>query len=195
MNATDWLSRRGLRTRLECHPELRVLDDTGTADVVVVATRFGTPSAVALLRRGCPTVDQDTPTVLVTSQVDNLRLLVEQQVVEVLPRNSATSEDLFTAVAAASERAEVSPACLQTRLADRAATHFGQQGQVEANALNDREQAVLRLLAEGWDTNRIAEQLCYSERTVKNVLYGMTSRLSLRNRAHLVAYAIRTGMI
>ena len=61
--------------------------------------------------------------------------------------------------------------------------------------LTPREIDVLRLMADGLDTNEIAGELCYSERTVKNVIYGVTHRLKLRNRSHAVAYALRTGMI
>ena len=39
------------------------------------------------------------------------------------------------------------------------------------------------------DTGEIASKLSYSERTVKNVMHGLTTRLHLRNRAHAVAYA------
>ncbi len=54
---------------------------------------------------------------------------------------------------------------------------------------------MLRLMADGMDTAEIAQKLCYSERTVKNVIYGVTSRLNLRNRPHAVAYAMRAGAI
>ena len=42
---------------------------------------------------------------------------------------------------------------------------------------------------------KIAEELRYSERTVKNVIYHLTTRLKLRNRAHAVAFAVREGFI
>ncbi|MEV0055576.1 helix-turn-helix transcriptional regulator, partial [Saccharopolyspora shandongensis] len=58
-----------------------------------------------------------------------------------------------------------------------------------------REIGVLRLLAEGWDSEEIGKKLCYSERTVKNVIHAMTSRLKLRNRPQLVAHCVRTGVI
>lgn len=58
-----------------------------------------------------------------------------------------------------------------------------------------RELAVLELLADGLDTKEIAEQLSYSERTVKGVLHELTTRLRLRNRAHAVAFAVREGYI
>ena len=38
-------------------------------------------------------------------------------------------------------------------------------------------------------------RVAYSERTVKNVLHDLTTRLQLRNRTHAVAYAVREGLI
>jgi DNA-binding CsgD family transcriptional regulator len=64
-----------------------------------------------------------------------------------------------------------------------------------AAGLTPREVDVLRLMADGLDTAEIAGKLCYSERTVKNVIYGVTHRLKLRNRSHAVAYALRSGLI
>lgn len=63
------------------------------------------------------------------------------------------------------------------------------------DGLTVREVNVLRLVAEGYDTAQIAARLCYSERTVKNIVYSLTTRLKLRNRPHAVAYAIRAGVI
>jgi DNA-binding CsgD family transcriptional regulator len=37
--------------------------------------------------------------------------------------------------------------------------------------------------------------LAFSERTVKNAIHDVTSRLQLRNRSHAVAYAVRQGLI
>ncbi|MEV0477186.1 helix-turn-helix transcriptional regulator [Streptomyces prunicolor] len=61
--------------------------------------------------------------------------------------------------------------------------------------LRPREAEVLRLLADGLDTAEIASKLSYSERTIKNIVHGMITRLGLRNRAHAVAHGIRTGLI
>jgi DNA-binding NarL/FixJ family response regulator len=41
----------------------------------------------------------------------------------------------------------------------------------------------------------VGRRLFFSERTVKNVIHDVTSRLDLRNRTHAVAYAIRQGLI
>jgi DNA-binding NarL/FixJ family response regulator len=61
--------------------------------------------------------------------------------------------------------------------------------------LSEREIEVLRLLAEGLDTAGVAEHMCYSERTVKNVLHDITRRFNLRNRTQAVVFAMRKGLI
>ena len=61
--------------------------------------------------------------------------------------------------------------------------------------LNDREQQVLALIAAGHPTREVAEQLCYSERTVKNVLHDVVTKLNARSRSQAVAYAVREGLI
>ncbi|MGP3926333.1 helix-turn-helix domain-containing protein [Streptomyces sp. 8N616] len=63
------------------------------------------------------------------------------------------------------------------------------------SGLEVREVEVLRLLADGLDTTEIAQKLSYSERTIKNIISGMTNRLGLRNRAHAVAFALRSGTL
>jgi DNA-binding NarL/FixJ family response regulator len=61
--------------------------------------------------------------------------------------------------------------------------------------LAGREVSVLRLLAEGDSTREIAESLCYSERTVKNIVHDLLMKLDCRTRAHAVALATRQGVI
>lgn len=61
--------------------------------------------------------------------------------------------------------------------------------------LTARETEVLRMVAEGFDTSEIAEQLAYSESTIKGVLAKIMSRLEARNRCHAVAIVVREGLI
>jgi DNA-binding NarL/FixJ family response regulator len=68
-------------------------------------------------------------------------------------------------------------------------------GKPVAAQLTDREQQVLSLIAEGHPTREVAEQLCYSERTVKNVLHDVVTKLNVRSRSQAVAHAVREGLI
>ena len=51
-----------------------------------------------------------------------------------------------------------------------------------ASGLTSRETEVFRMVADGMDTADIARELSYSERTVKNIVHAVTTRLQLRNR-------------
>jgi len=61
--------------------------------------------------------------------------------------------------------------------------------------LTDREQQVLSLIAAGHPTREVAQALSYSERTVKNVLHDVVTKLNARSRSQAVAFAVREGLI
>jgi DNA-binding NarL/FixJ family response regulator len=63
-------------------------------------------------------------------------------------------------------------------------------------ALTDREREVLDLLVQGVTSNReLAERLVVSENTVKYHLRNILDKLHVQNRAQVVAFAVRQGMI
>lgn len=68
-------------------------------------------------------------------------------------------------------------------------------GSPTAAGWSAREIEVLRLLADGLSTREVARTLAYSERTIKNVVYDLTTRNGLRNRTHAVAVAVRAGVV
>jgi DNA-binding NarL/FixJ family response regulator len=63
-------------------------------------------------------------------------------------------------------------------------------------ALTDREREVLDLLVQGVTSNRdLAERLVVSENTVKYHFRNILDKLHVQNRAQVVAYAVRHGMV
>jgi two-component system, NarL family, response regulator LiaR len=66
----------------------------------------------------------------------------------------------------------------------------------EAQSLTEREREVLHLLVQGVTSNRdLAERLVVTENTVKYHLRNILDKLHVQNRAQVVAYAVRHGMI
>jgi len=62
--------------------------------------------------------------------------------------------------------------------------------------LTTREQEVLELLVQGITSNReLATRLVVSENTVKYHLRNILMKLHLRNRAQVVAHALRSGIV
>ncbi len=63
-------------------------------------------------------------------------------------------------------------------------------------SLTDREREVLDLLVQGVTSNReLAERLVVSDNTVKYHLRNILQKLHAQNRAQVVAFAVRYGMI
>lgn len=66
----------------------------------------------------------------------------------------------------------------------------------DAQALTEREHEVLQLLVQGITSNRdLADRLVVSENTVKYHLRNILDKLHVQNRAQVVAYAMRHGMV
>ncbi|GGW22766.1 response regulator transcription factor [Streptomyces xantholiticus] len=199
--AQDPISRAGLAGQLRNCPRLQLLGEEeeydGPAVAVVSVDRIG-ETEMQTLRRfqrggGCGTV-------LVATEIDDAGLVAAAEcgVLGVVRRAEASTERLVQVITAAASGEGSVPADLLGRLLD-------QVGRLQRQVLDPRglaftglaprEVDVLRLIAEGSDTAEIARTLAFSERTVKNILHDVTTRLQLRNRSHAVAYAMRQGFI
>ncbi|MEV0327423.1 response regulator transcription factor [Micromonospora echinospora] len=200
LQAADPFSYAGLDSFLRSCPAVELLpaDARAGAQVLVFGCEQLTVDVVATLRRSA--AQGGLPVVLVLREITESELLtaVDCRVVAVLPRAAVTAERLAHSVLAAANGGGVMPPNLVGELLkhiERLQREVLAPNGLNASGLTPREVDVLRLMADGFDTGEIAGKLCYSERTVKNVIYGVTHRLKLRNRSHAVAYALRAGMI
>ncbi|RKQ91387.1 DNA-binding NarL/FixJ family response regulator [Solirubrobacter pauli] len=113
-----------------------------------------------------------------------------------LRKDQLTPETLATAVkAAANGTGVVTPELLEQLLSNHASNAEAAAARPVAAKLTDREQQVLSLIAAGHPTREVAQELCYSERTVKNVLHDVVTKLNARSRSQAVAFAVREGLI
>ncbi len=198
--ADDPILQAGVSTQLRMRPEIRVIDaaDVDRAEVAVIVADTLDDNTIRVLkavqRGGVPR------TVLVARVIDDgtLAAAAEAGVAGLVRRSEATADSLVRAITRVAAGEGEVPADLLGRL-------LGQVGRLQRqvlaprglafSGLSERESQVLRLVADGHDTAEIAGQLCYSQRTVKNILHDLTTRLQLRNRSHAVAYAVREGLI
>lgn len=199
LRAEDPISETGVACQLRPRPELRVVDsDEDPPRVVVVVVDTIDEAALRVLRNVQRTTTARA--VLVATHIDDQKLVsaVEFGVAGVVRRCEATPERLVQVISAAAKGEGSIPADLLGRLLEQVGRVQRQllspQG-LNFHGLAEREIEVLRLLAEGFDTAEIALKLSYSERTIKQVLHSIITRLQLRNRAHAVAYAMRQGLI
>jgi len=111
-----------------------------------------------------------------------------------LRKDELTPESLACAVRAAiNGTSVVTPDLLEHLLAQMPGD--GVAARPAPSRLTHREQQVLALIAAGHPTREVALELSYSERTVKNVLHDVVTKLNARSRSQAVAFAVREGLI
>lgn len=207
VHASDDVSVAGTVALLGGEPQLRVRshledgDGCPEAVVLVLADEIGA-GAFDYLRRLQARFEADVPlrSLLVAGRFrpDTILSAVEHGVVGFVLRDDVSPAVLASAVLAVGRGTAVMPPALQRSFLDeliRLRREVLAPEGLTMSGLGEREREVLRLLAEGYRTDEIAERVPYSEGTVKNVLYGLMSRHGLNSRAHAVAYAVRTGAI
>ncbi len=200
VDAFDPILQAGVVSHLRPRPEVKILTETEreAADVAVVVVDRVDERTMRMLK--CYQRTSETRLVLVAGEFadGDVVAAAEAGVVGLLRRHEASADRLVGAITRASCDEGTVPADLLGQL-------LGQVGALQRgvlaprglafNGLATREIEVLRLVADGCDTGEIAGRLAYSERTVKNVLHDVTTRLQLRNRSHAVAFAMRHGLI
>jgi DNA-binding NarL/FixJ family response regulator len=108
------------------------------------------------------------------------RVAAGNDVIGVLDRGSLTQAQLRATVHAAAAGLRVNPLVHAERTPE---------------ALDPRALRLLELIAEGHSTREIADEMSYSERTIKRLITGLEDRMRARSRAQVVALAIRRGLI
>jgi DNA-binding NarL/FixJ family response regulator len=200
VHADDPISRAGLIAQLRHRPEVRLQHEDaepegGVAVVLADEVDENVLRTVKALRR-C----SSSRVVLVVTRLGDAALLatVEAGVSSLLHRGSATVDAIVEAVQSAARGSGCMPPDLLGRLLEQVGRLqrdvLSPRG-LNASGLTDRETKVLRLIADGCDTAEVGRRLFFSERTIKNIIHDITSRLQLRNRTHAVAYAVRQGLI
>ncbi|MCX3060471.1 helix-turn-helix transcriptional regulator [Streptomyces beihaiensis] len=198
--AADPVLRVGVVHQLRQRPEVELLDDADTerAQVSLVVVDTVADDVAALLDRLRLSTATRTGLVVGTLGSGALQRVIECGVAAVLRRSDADQDQLLRLVTALARGEGMLPGDLLGKLLTHVSglqrSALDPRG-LSLSTLTTREADMLRLVSEGLDTAEIARKTSYSERTVKNVLHEITTRLQLRNRAHAVGYALRNGLI
>ncbi|MEU5952065.1 response regulator transcription factor [Streptomyces sp. NPDC047525] len=200
VHTSDPISRAGVRSQLRQYAEIELVDTTQQDRGQVALLVACSVDETTLLSLRTLVRVKGVRAVLVVDRMREADLLdvAGCGVTSIVWRREATPARLLRAVLAAHRGDGDLPADLLgtflTRMGQLNSSTPGPAG-LPTMGMTPREVEVLQLVAEGLDTGQIAVKLAYSERTVKNVLQTLTSRLQLRNRTHAVAYAVRAGYI
>jgi DNA-binding NarL/FixJ family response regulator len=108
---------------------------------------------------------------------------------------SAANRDLVEAIRA-SMRGEpfLYPAAVTALIRDHLERARSGESTPE-DPLTPREQEVVKLIAEGYTSEEIAETLVISKKTVERHRANILDKLGMRNRVELTRYAIRRGLV
>lgn len=195
--------RLGLRALLEAEPDIEVVGEAANAAEAIQRAGQLQPTLVLMDIRlpdqngiaACRQIRQQWPPIqvlMLTSFAD------EDLVLEAIGAGAAgyvlkqlDTTDLVSAVRAVGRGdAVLDPAVTQKVLARvRCAEHEAQS--LAFRELSERELQVLALVAEGKTNAEIADALILSEKTVRNHVSTILSKIGLTNRIEAATYAVR----
>jgi DNA-binding NarL/FixJ family response regulator len=199
--------RAGLRALLEAQPDMDVVGEAEDAaqavqqvierQPTVLVTDLSMPGGGLESIREVTSHDLPTKVLVLTVHAEERYLLpVLDAGGSGYVRKSSAHTDLLDAIRTVA-RGEVflDPAATKTLLR-------GYLGRVRAGderdireVLSDRERHVVRLTAEGYSAQQAADQLALSVKTVETYRHRAMQKLGLTNRAELVQYALRAGLL
>jgi DNA-binding NarL/FixJ family response regulator len=194
--------RRGLRMVLDAEPDLEVVVEAGDGrEAVELALRE--PVDLAVLDVSMPRLTGLQVAHELSQRRPELKMLIlsmhanEEYLFEALRAGasgyvlkSAADRDLIEACRGAMRgESFLYPDAIRTLV--RAFLESGETG----DPLTPRELEVVKLIAEGYTSRRIAEELTISEKTVERHRANLLEKLGMRDRVELTRYAIRRGLV
>ncbi|GAB3986200.1 hypothetical protein GCM10029978_101090 [Actinoallomurus acanthiterrae] len=204
--------RHGLSALLEAEEDIDVIDATGSGIDAMVLVRRHQPhvvvtglvldgiSGLELVRRLNHEDIDPKPRVVVLSMMEN-----EETITRVLHAGASgllvkevTREQLGSAVRAAADGQTMLAPQVTTRLVDwfrrqEAPAEAPLRSDVES--LTAREREVLTLFARGLTIDEVASELFIGTTTVRTHVYRLRCKLGLKDRAQLVSFAYRAGLM
>jgi DNA-binding NarL/FixJ family response regulator len=201
------LVRAGIRRILDAEPDLEVVAEASDGAEAVQVARAVTPDLAILdismprmtglqaareIRRRMPAVR-----FLVLSMHDN-----EQYFFSALQAGacgyvlkSAADEDLVDACRAAMRDEPFLYAGVAGALVRDFLDRMKRGERIPRSVLTERENEVVKLIAEGDSSKEIARRLVISVKTVERHRSNILTKLGMRDRTELTRYAIRSGLI
>ncbi|UYQ63158.1 response regulator [Streptomyces peucetius] len=201
------LVRRGVRLILDSEPDLTVVAEAGDGAEAVEAARAHRPD-LAILDIAMPRLTGLQAARELARRLPGMRILMltmydnEQYFFEALSAGasgyvlkSVADRDLVDACRAAIRgESFLYPGTVSTLV--RSYLDRAREGEdLPAKPITDREEEILKLVAEGHTSKEIAGLLHISVKTVERHRANLLQKLGLRDRLELTRYAIRAGLI
>ncbi len=202
--------RQGLTSLLEAKPDLEVVGnaENGQQTLEELESLQGTPQQpdVVLLDVRMPVMDGVAATAEISQRFPDIKVLIlttfdDDEYVSRAMRSGAKgyllkdtpSEQLAAAIRAVYQGyTHLGPGLFEKTLSTPTPVSSSIETEMppELAELTPREKEVLRLIATGASNREIAKELYISERTVKNHVTNILSRLGLRDRTQAALFAL-----
>ena len=198
------LIRRAFKTMLSLESDLDVVAEAGDGLEAVRLAKLTRPDVI-LMDLQMPRLGGVAATRQIVSELPNTRVVVlttfdnDEIVLDAISAGAAAyllkdaaETDILATIRgetrlSSSVAAKVLGAVRRTHKADEQA---GDDGETEA--LTDREDSILRLVAAGRSNKEIANELTLAEGTVKNYVSRIMEKLNVRSRTELAVKAVRS---
>ncbi len=194
--------RQGLRMFLGSDPELEIVGEARNGAEAVALVRELQPDVV-LMDLLMPVMDGITAIAAIRRQTPGTEVVALTSVLEDASvvdavRAGAIGYLLKDTEAHDLRRAIKAAAAGQVQLSPQAATRLLREVRTPekiTEPLTGREEAVLRLLAQGQSNKEISQALNIAEQTVKTHVSHILDKLGVPSRTQAALYAIRSGLV
>lgn len=193
------LVRTGLQTLLECEEDMDVVGQAATAqqgleqiallqpDVAILDVRLPDGSGIEVCRE-IRSLYPDIACLMLTSYADDEALfsaIMAGAAGYVLKEIGGS--DLIGDIRRVSQGASLIDATLSKDIFDR--LRQSQKTEARLSSLSPQERRVLDLIAQGRSNRQIAEEIFLAEKTVKNYVSSLLSKLGMQRRTEAGVYA------
>ncbi len=204
------LFRRGLQMVLEGESDIDVVGEASDGHEAVERAESTTPDVVLMdVRMPKRTGIEATRTIKDTLPSTKILMLTisdeEADLYEAIKAGASgylLKEISIEEVASAVRQVQAGQSLISPSMASKLLNEFAsmvkreeEKQQVPTPRLTAREMEVLQHVAQGMNNREIAERLFVSENTIKYHLRHILDKLHLQNRAQVIAYALRHGLV
>lgn len=200
--------RQGLRSILETEEDFRVIGEASTGREAVRYALETRPDVI-LMDIQMPELDGVAATKAILAEWPDARVIILTmyrqdryvfEAIKVGARGYMLKDAGATELVTAIRRVAAGETLLNAEMAASILDEFRKLGDLPSHPehklseLTEREEDILRLLAQGATNQEIATSLNVSEKTVRNRLSEIFSKLRLNNRTQAALYALREGI-
>jgi len=200
------LVRSGVRAYLETQPDMEVLAEAGSGEDAIRLAAEHVPDVVLMdlimpgmdgaeATRRLRQVSPRTQVVVLTSFHEDTHIFpaIKAGAISYLLKDIGPAELAEAVRAAARGEAVIHPKVAARLMQELRGSRA--QSVNPYTELSEREQEVLKLIAEGLSNAEIAEKLVLSEKTVKSHVSNILGKLHLTDRTQAAIFAWREGMM